>query len=530
MPQNILSQQTHLGHILLLLSNDHEHILKNVVDQQIYFQGTNFGGLEQGTVYFVASVVDTTTATIKDQTGATVTLTTATGLMVTTCGGNPTTRITTGIPDSLATDQLVRLDGIYGAVELNGNSYYVRVFDQYRFEIYTQVYNPALDAVNYPVVGVSTYTSGGYVWRQGTFFLVTTQATATATTNRITCQDTSELVVNNEVIFTQQGQVAGASVLGGLTQGTTYYIKQILNSTEFTIGLTRNATTEVSLTNDAGVMNVTQWEQTNVERLWVTVNGYRLPTSRLRLDEDNEVSILTDIAPGDVVIMTNMIPHSTPDEEIYLNAVNQDGEQSVYRANTQSRTWLSQPVFPLSQIIYVGDVTRVTDNLVEQRTAPSPVNNIYSIGLTSDKNILSGVTVLNNTTGSTLDSDTYEVVIEELAPILKITDGTYISTGDSLTITSLEGNVLYINGEQIKFTSVDFDNNSVTGLQRGANGTAVQEYMAKYTEVFSLLSNNRLPDLYIDQSWNSYNFNTVEGDPLSISETAPAQFLHTDIT
>ena len=502
-----------------------------IVDQQIYFQGTDFGGLAQGTVYFVESVVSPTKATIKDQTGAQVVLSTATGLMVATCGGNPTTRITTGIPHSLATDQLVRLDGIYGAVELNGNSYYVRVFDQYRFEIYTQVYNPALDAVNYPVTNVSTYTSGGYVWRQGTFFLVTTQATETTVTgNKIIVGDTSELVVNNEVIFTQQGQVAGAAVLGGLIQGTTYYIKQILSNTEFTIGLTRNATSEVTLTNDTGVMNVTQWEQTNVERLWVTVNGYRLPTSRLRVDADNEVSILTDISPGDVVIMTNMIPHSTPDEEIYLNAVNQDGAQSVYRANTQSRTWLAQPVFPLSQIIYVGDVTRVTDNVIQNVTAPSPVNNIYSIGLISEKNILSGVTVLNNTTGNTLDSDTYEVVIEELSPILKITDGAYISTGDSLTITSLEGNVLYINGEQIKFTSVDFDNNSITGLQRGANGTAVQEYMAKYTEVFSLLSNNRLPDLYIDQSWNSYNFNTVEGDPLSISETVPAQFLHTDIT
>ena len=502
-----------------------------VVDQQIYFQGTDFGGLAQGTVYFVENVVSSTKATIKDQTGAQVVLSTATGLLVTTVGGNPTTRITTGIPHSLATDQLVRLDGIYGAVELNGNSYYVRVFDQYRFEIYTQVYNPALDAVNYPVTGISTYISGGYVWRQGTFFLVTTQATVTTASNsRITCQDTSDLVVNNEVIFTQQGQVAGAAVLGGLTQGTTYYIKTIESNTEFTIGLTRNAGTAITLTDDTGVMNVTQWEQHDVQRLWVTVNGYRLPADRLRLDDDNEVSLLTDISPGDVVVMTNMIPHSTPDEEIYLNAVNTTGEQSVFRANTQSRTWLAEPIFPLSQVIYLGDVTRVTDNLVEQRTAPSPVNNIYSIGLNSDKNILSGVTVLNNTTGNTLDTDTYEVVIEELAPILKITNGSYISAGDSLTITSLEGNVLYINGEQIKFTSINFENNTVSGLQRGANGTGVQDYIAKFTEVFSLLSNNRLPDLYIDQSWNSYIFNKVEGDPLQISETVPAQFLHTDIT
>ena len=37
MIQSILNQQTHLGHTLLLKSNDHEHILKNVVDQQTYF-------------------------------------------------------------------------------------------------------------------------------------------------------------------------------------------------------------------------------------------------------------------------------------------------------------------------------------------------------------------------------------------------------------------------------------------------------------------------------------------------------------
>ena len=501
------------------------------VDQQIYFQGTNFGGLEQGTVYFVASIVNPTTATIKDQLGTTIVLSNASGLMVATCGGNPTTRITTGIPHSLATDQLVRLDGILGSVELNGNSYYARVFDQFRFEIYTQVYNPALDAVNFPVIGISTYLSGGFVFRQGTFFLITTQATVTTASNsRITCISTADLVVNNEVIFTKQGQVAGAAVLGGLTQGTTYYIKQIINATQFTIGLTRNAGTAVALTDDTGVMNVTQWEQTNVERLWVTVNGYRLPTSKLRVDNDNEVSLLTTISPGDVVIMTNMIPDSTPDEEIYLNAVNTTGSQSVYRANVQARTWLAQPIFPLSQVIYVGDVTRVTDSTIQNVFAPSPVSGIYSIGLTSNKNILSGVTVLNNTTGNTLDPDTYEVVVVELSPILQITDGSYISAGDSLKITSLEGNVLYINGEQIKFTTINFANNSVSGIQRGANGTGTQDYIAKFTEVFSILTNNRLPDLYIDQSWNSYNFNTVEGDPLQISTTVPAQFLHTDIT
>ena len=84
--------------------------------------------------------------------------------------------------------------------------------------------------------------------------------------------------------------------------------------------------------------------------------------------------------------------------------------------------------------------------------------------------------------------------------------------------------------EQITFTTINFANNTVGGLQRGANGTGVQEYISKFTEVFSLLSNNRLSYLYIDQSWNSYVFNTTIGDPLQISNTTPAEFLQTDIT
>ena len=123
---------------------------------------------------------------------------------------------------------------------------------------------------------------------------------------------------------------------------------------------------------------------------------------------------------------------------------------------------------------------------------------------------MSGVTVLNNTTGNTLETDTYEVVVENLSPILKITDGSYISVGDSLKITSLEGNVLYINGEQIKFTTIDFANNSVVDYNEEQ---MVQEYkntLVSLQKCLVLLSNNRLSDLYIDQTWNSYTFNTTK--------------------
>ena len=504
-----------------------------VVDQTIFFTGTNFGNLEQGTIYFVDTVsLDGTTATIKDSGGTQVVLAPGSGNMLVEVGGSPTTRITTGIPHALANDILCTIDGTLGSVGLNGNSYYVKIIDATRFDIYTQVYNPGLDAVNYPVTGISTYVSGGYVWRQGTFFLTTTVASETSVTNDlITVASTADLVVNTPVIFTQQGQQAGATVLGGLIQGTTYYVKSIdVNGVDFSVGATRSATTTITLTNETGTMNVTQWEQTNVDRLWVTVNGYRLPNNKLKISSDNEVSLLTDIAPGDVVIMTNMIPYSTPNEEIYLNLVNASQEASIYRANVQTRTWLSASIEVLAQNVFVGDVTRVTNSIIQNVLAPTPVDSIYSIGLTSEKTILSSVVVLNTTTGVTLSSSTYSVEIENLAPILKITDGAYISVNDSLTITSIEGATMYINGEQINFASVDFDNNSVGGLQRGANGTAMQTVIPKYTEVFSLLSANKLSSVYYNQTWNSYEFNTIQGDPLQISNTVSAQFLQTDIT
>ena len=503
-----------------------------VPTQPILFAGTQMGNIVPGTYYFVGTVSSSTEATITDQFGAVITQTNASGNMLVKQGGNPTTRITTGIPHALVDDVLCTIDGTLGSVELNGNSYYAKVIDAYKFDIYTQVFNPAVDAPNNPVVGVSTYISGGYVWRQGTFFLSTTVASETvASNNSIVVDSTTDLVVNTPVIFTAQGSQVDDVLLGGIVQGTTYYVNEILSGTTFTIKTTRTGIASLSLTNETGVMNVTQWEQTNVERIWVTVNGLRIPNNKLVINSDNEVSILTVIQPGDIVIMTNMIPHSTPDEEIYLNFVNSDQKASIYRANVQARTWLTKPINDLTTSIYVYDVTRLTDNVIQTNTTTAPSNNLYSIGLVSDKRILTGVTVVNTTTGATLDPETdYFVTIEDLAPILNIRTGTYITTGDELKITSLVGNQIYVNGEQIGFTSVDFATNSISGLQRGTGGTGKQNDIPVNTEVLGLLNTNRLPNVYYDQTWNSYNFNAVQGDPLQISDTVSAQFLHTDIT
>jgi hypothetical protein len=139
------------------------------------------------------------------------------------------------------------------------------------------------------------------------------------------------------------------------------------------------------------------------------------------------------------------------------------------------------------------------------------------------------VTVYNNSTNEFISSDNYQVVIEELSPILKITAGSYINVGNQLTITTLEGNLIFINGEQIRFGTVDFANNTLGELERGANGTGKQALIPIYSEAFGLLSKNRLSDVNYNQTWNSNVFNVTVGDPLQISETVAAEFLNTDI-
>ena len=439
--------ETYSGSNLLRCSDTNQFI----VNQTIIFQGTAFGNvLTDGTVYYVKTITfpyDGTFTISSTLGGSTVALANGTGTMVVQVGGQPAVRVTTATPHGLlapvADNDLIRIDGTQGSVQLNNNSYYVHVINSTQFDLYEAPYLPGFTDTNYPVTNIGTYTSGGYAWESGTF------------------------IVDSD------------------------------------------------------------WEQSNVDRLWVTVNGYRVPSSSLYLNANNVLSILTPITTGDVVIITSMISSATPNQQVYLQNVNKNGTQTVYRANTETRTWLVEPLYYTDETIYVNDITRVTDSIVQNVTAPAAVGGIISIGLTADRRIISQVIVYNVTTSSYVNPANYEVVIIDIAPILQITSG--VTAGNNLIITTIEGNLIYINGEQIRFTTVDLDNNTLTGLQRGMNGTGEQAYLPTYTEVYGILSNNLLPDVNYNLTWNSYVYNAVEGDPLQISETTAAYFLNMDV-
>jgi hypothetical protein len=73
---------------------------------------------------------------------------------------------------------------------------------------------------------------------------------------------------------------------------------------------------------------------------------------------------------------------------------------------------------------------------------------------------------------------------------------------------------------------VDVLTNSITGLQRGTNGTGVTALNPEFTEIYSLLSGNLMESVVYAETWNSYTYDTVDGDPLQISTTTGANFLN----
>ena len=499
------------------------------VGSTVYFQGTSFGGVAvDGTVYYVVYVSGTTIRVSATQNGSAISWAGGTGTMSVTVGGQPAVRVTTSAPHGFTSSTNgnveVRIDGTDGSIQLNNNVYYVHVINSTQVDLYLEPYNPTLGATNSPVTAVNSYLGNGYIWNDGAYIISNTTISDTdSITNAITVGSTAGLIVNTPVLFTQQGTLLGNSLIGNIVAGTTYYIAEIVNSTHFRISETHGgaAFTLATATASGNPINVAQWQQTNVDRLWVTINGKRVPSSRLRVNSGNYISILAPVSSSDTVIITSMMPSATPDQDVYIQNVSKIGIPSVYRVTIGTSTWLTQSLQSTDSTIYVQDASKLVTTSTQTSTAVL-IDGVPAVGVNADKNILQTITVYNNTTHQAVTTYTQKVV--DLALVLEFTAG--VSVGDSVTVTVTEGNLIYLAGEQIRFGSVDLDANTLSDLTRGVNGTAVMSYIDTYDTVFSLLTQNRLAEIDYTKTWNSYVYDPVLGDPLQISNTASALFLN----
>lgn len=515
--------------------------LNFVEDQTVIFQdatgtGTIGGIAVDGTVYYVKTITSPAdgTFTISDTRGGAVwPLANSTTAMVATVGGTPAVRVETGTPHGFIDNDLVRLDGIIGSTQLNNVIFYTKRINDNEFDLYSLPYSPVYTYVNSPVIDVFTYVSGGYAWQDRTYTLITTVATATTSTgNWVTVSDPLELINDTAIIFTEVGAVAGDVTLGGLIIGTTYYIVEVSPAlNRFTLSESYKGPVKVLTTTGPVTVDVTQWEQTNVDRLWVTVNGYRVPSSSLRINPDNNLSILTTILAGDKVTITNMIPTASPNELVYRQSTTKNDISTVYRANRQTRTWLTAPLYDTDDVVHIFDATTITGAVIQNVVAPAPIDGEIMIYLTADKRIITQLLVYNLTTEAYLVPTVYEVIMQNITPMLHIMSGAI--EGQSLIITTIEGNLIYLNGEQIRFSHVDIITHTLSGLQRGANGTGRQVMLPEFTEVYGILSQNKLPDALYDSTFSESDYpdddGDVDGGPLQFFDTPAALFLQHDI-
>jgi hypothetical protein len=501
-----------------------------VVGQTVQFFGTSFDNniKTDGTVYFIATV-DTINSsfTIVDYDGNQIVTAGGAGLMRVVVGDRPTVRITTDTEHGFLENTLVRIDGVSGSTQLNNNTYYAKIINPTTFDIYNQPYDPSLNATNDPVTVITAYTGGGFAWRQGLFFLQSNKTSETFSDGRIFVDRVDNLVVNTPVYFNKVESKNGDVLLGGLVQGREYFIVEIDEMNKFIrVSDTRNGV-PLSLTADTSeTIGLIQWSHKDVDRIYVTINGFRVPSDKLRINEVNEVSILAKIVPGDQVIITSMIPTATPNRTQYINIVNGNNSPSVYRIVQSNTTWLSQDLSFSDNTMVVNDISKLVTHKKIITTAPALVDGVHKVGLDAEKNSIVSITVNNITKGQVVGDNNYKLIIDGLTPTLRINPGTYISQGDQLVIDILEGSPIYVNGEIIKFTEVDLTNNTLSGLSRGVNGTAQQTIIPKYTNIYSLSNINKLPDTEYNVVWNSNIYNQTLGDPLQFSDTEAASFLN----
>jgi hypothetical protein len=157
----------------------------------------------------------------------------------------------------------------------------------------------------------------------------------------------------------------------------------------------------------------------------------------------------------------------------------------------------------------------------------------HIIGLDANRYDIAQVRVYNNNPARLgyIDADYTELRVTGLGASIAIQSGIWIQAGDILTITTLEGKTLYVNGEYMTILSVDLAENMLQ-VQRGAQGSMVSVSIPAYSTVYSLLEQNHMSQINYNSVWNPIPgiYNTTEGDPLQIADTSAAIFLRTDVS
>jgi hypothetical protein len=110
---------------------------------------------------------------------------------------------------------------------------------------------------------------------------------------------------------------------------------------------------------------------------------------------------------------------------------------------------------------------------------------------------------------------------------LHLTDN-IIHFNDVSKIVDDSTKIITIHGEKIRFTTVDYVANTVSGLTRGVEGTGITQLHKQYGYAYGLSNKKQLDSQYYYKSWNTKNY-VAKGDPIQLSNSYPVRFLELGI-
>jgi hypothetical protein len=425
----------------------------------------------------------------------------------------------------------VSLDGILGSEQLNNKSYYVQSETPLK-KVITEIFTG--DGVQ-TVFTLSEQASNllADTQRNGVTLNGLQSPTTTYSINELALTFNTAPTLDAEIAVTYSTTVVEYYVLSLYLEGT---ITKIVRSSTVSPYVSGGF---IWKTSDTHEIIQPELKLTDVNRLHVTiatdteVGGKLVSSDNLRLNSrinedtglmDNYLSIITAINENDEVLITSLVSAATPNQIVYVNEVDNNGEQVIYRANTGTKTWLVQPVQLLDDTMYVNNINNVVDIVEDVLTVLSSGTTLYVL-LKYDIQTIKQITVYNVNSITELAGTDFTLTAENAKPQLILNSN--VAEGDTITVTLRLGDIVNINGEKIRYKRVNYQDNSISGLTRGIGGTGVLPLHATYDTVYSISPTNTLFNFYYDRTWNSEIYNPMAGDPLQISDSIPAIFLQT---
>jgi hypothetical protein len=268
---------------------------------------------------------------------------------------------------------------------------------------------------------------------------------------------------------------------------------------------------------------------TEGSRTWITVNSKRIDPSLVIFGENNQLSIISDISSSDQVVITAMVTGASPNPMTFDININKYSTPVAYRTNLQDGSWLTEEFTGETDYMTFFNVSNLVESISKTLTVIANGTELYTL-LQVNINQIKEVIVYNNTTLTTLSSNDFTLSLISGASGLTFTNGA--EEGDSITVTLILGDTVEINGERIRFSTISIENNTISGLTRGVDGTLVAPVHPQYAIGYGINDARRLTPEQYSVVWEStdivstsYYDEIPKTDPLQISTTEIAQFL-----